>query len=527
MAASWWIWTAWIENQGQTVFIYGALAETARRPDWTDSKSVPLDDGAVLIMRQALIEDRQARSLLDSLDKGLFDLGSMAGVAPTSLQVGTIRHTIVEALGHSAARLTSYCSFTDHTRIAGPSSTWCQVLSVLERELGLPFTKDYASHVGNFELIGLQDWLDGPPPFAIEFVEEQGSRGEKRNIRALQICRSEDFAQATHIAHVVGYGDGERLFDRLLTLRSGNIRSKAVESSGPLDRYELSLFNSNDYTLIHRETRSSLTEINLTMSMAGRRMRIEDRLSGAARQVSLSLGDSAANVEARSSQRSRISLKEASSRREHASALRALAAACFPPKSDDRWFRRALDNEVGVIRHFDHLLHGGYVKAATLIDPFFGAEALERVVLRLQSTDVALTIVTSWARTDPDTGRPFAQQTAPGERLQRALDNLQPFINLNVEVINLVAGSDQAFHDRYLVLYPHEGPAKVFLLSNSVNKMAGNWPFCMALLSEDVSHEVRDYIEGLVRGQDITGSTTPTINFAWPPGRRQAWTPAD
>lgn len=516
MAASWWIWTAWKEHQGQALFVYGCLAETERPPIWSTCKSISLDDGAVLTMRQALIEDCPARSLIDSLEKGEVDLGSMAGMAPTTLRVETTRHTIVEALGHSAARVTSYCSLIDHLKIESRTSTWRQIFSVLEHELGLPFTKDYATHIGNFELIGLQDWLENPPPFSIEIVDEPHSREERRSIRRLRICRSEDFSRSTLVAHLVAYGERDRLIDLLLTLRAGDAWSETIESPEPLDRYELSLFSSDNSTLIHREARSFMIELNLTMSMAGRRMHIEDRLTRAAQQAGVSLGHSAAIVESRSSQRSQIHLEHASLRRERASALRALALSCFPPKSEDRWFRRALDNEVGVIRHFDHLLHGAAVKTAILVDPFFGAEALDRVVLRLQSTDLALTIVTSWTRTDPDTGRPFSPRTAPGGRLLRALDNIRPFINPKLKVINLTAGNDQAFHDRYLILYPHSSPVKVFMLSNSVNKMAGNWPFCIALLSDDVSDEVRCYIEGLSRGEDITGSTKPTIDFVWP-----------
>ena len=56
---------------------------------------------------------------------------------------------------------------------------------------------------------------------------------------------------------------------------------------------------------------------------------------------------------------------------------------------------------------------------------------------------------------------------------------MQNFLNRSFAVINLTDGNEKAFHDRYLLLYPHEGPAKVFLLSNSLNKAAGDWPYCM------------------------------------------------
>ena len=77
-------------------------------------------------------------------------------------------------------------------------------------------------------------------------------------------------------------------------------------------------------------------------------------------------------------------------------------------------------------------------------------------------------------------------------------------------------GRDRAFHDRYLLIYPHEHPAKVFLLSNSINKLAGNWPFAMSLFAADVSREVQRYIEGLCNGRDEAKNKSLTISFRWP-----------
>ncbi|MGH8138659.1 MAG: hypothetical protein ACREVV_10765 [Steroidobacteraceae bacterium] len=83
--------------------------------------------------------------------------------------------------------------------------------------------------------------------------------------------------------------------------------------------------------------------------------------------------------------------------------------------------------------------------------------------------------------------------------------------------LNLVAsGGAQAFHDRYLLLRSTAGLARVFLLSNSVNKLAANWPFCISLLSGTARAEAELYIEGLRQGKDVTGSTHPMINFQWP-----------
>ena len=82
-------------------------------------------------------------------------------------------------------------------------------------------------------------------------------------------------------------------------------------------------------------------------------------------------------------------------------------------------------------------------------------------------------------------------------------------------MLSLVDGTNKAFHDRYLLLYSHDGMAKVYLLSNSLNKVAGDWPFCMSVLATDVGREVQRYIEGLCEGRDIARDKKLTTNLDW------------
>lgn len=138
---------------------------------------------------------------------------------------------------------------------------------------------------------------------------------------------------------------------------------------------------------------------------------------------------------------------------------------------------------------------------------------------RLASRDVALTIVTSWVKVNPDTGTDLEIGTDKTAELANALVQLRPFISIQLRVVNLADGNEPAFHDRYLLLYPHEGEPKVYLLSNSSNRIAGKWPFCMSVLADDIRPEVQAYIEGLAEGRDITGCTSPQITFSWPPAR--------
>jgi hypothetical protein len=162
------------------------------------------------------------------------------------------------------------------------------------------------------------------------------------------------------------------------------------------------------------------------------------------------------------------------------------------------------------------ILDGGTIRAAILVDPYFGTDALRQIALRLASRDVALTIVTSWVKVDPDTGAELREGHNKTDLLHRTLIELKPFLNVRLQLFNLADGNEKAFHDRYLLLYPHERSPIVYILSNSLNRIAGKWPFCMSVLADDTRPEVQNYIEGLAAGKDVTGCTSPQITYSWP-----------
>lgn len=512
---TWWIWSAWTERQSQKKFVYGCLAECTRSAGWESRKSFPLSDGSQLVAAQRTVNNDESKTIRRNLAAGSICLSSIFAIDNGDWPIAERRQIIHGALGHSAAHIDAYCRFEQWQVMCSEISAWREILRTLKQELGLPFEKDYSAHIGNFEVMHLHSWLDWPQPFGIVSIEATHQSPPDRSVRAFQIFRSAEFAADSHLAHVVAYGCKERILDQILTLPAGQLRSEIINTPEVTEAYEFSLFDCSGRTLLHRESNSFVTSIGLVTSLAGQRIRVDDRLSKKASNSGTELGQRASDVTARSSQRSLVDCINTRPFRNHAASMRRLANNCFPEQSDDRWFPKSLDGEIGVIAHFNSLLSGGHVKSAILVDPYFGVDAF-RFLLRLESTDVTLTIVTSWSHTDPDTGRFFSNRSEASEKLLSTLNKFQGLTNPNVRVVNLVAGNDQAFHDRYLLIYPHDGGAKVFLLSNSVNNMAGNWPFCMSRLADDVANEAQEYIEGLSHGDDITGRTSPDITFTWP-----------
>lgn len=512
--SSWWVWISWLERGETPGFVYGCAALCFRAPGRNNRSELEIPGAGRLIICQQTVTKDSFHVFRDALNAGSVKPEILLGIKAPEAQVAETRDLIQGGLGHTAARVAVFYTLPDLPCLIGHVEGGLEgILSALQEQLNLPFKSSYAARLGNFEIFDLNPWLDRAQPFLIEAVGGPGH--ERIGPETLEICRTPDFARERHLAHVVGRVCGDVVLDRMVTLEPGRLRV-AIVSAEWLDQLDFWVFSGTGDKLLHTEHSTFLTRIGLVLSPMGRQMIIEDDISRRAAQQGDALGARAATVRARSSQRSEIGTPPKGSWRRFAEEMKDAVAAALPVPSEDRWFTRGIEGEVGAIAHLNHLLYGGCMHRAVLVDPWFGTDALKRFALRLESQDIHLTIVTSWINIDPDTGLALDLATSPTAKLEATVRQIQPFLNPRFALINLADGSRQAFHDRYLLIYPHEGPTKAFLLSNSLNKMAGDWPFSMSLLAADIGREVRRYIEGLCAGQDVARGKPLTITFKWP-----------
>jgi len=512
--SSWWVWLGALKRNGAEHFVFGCAATCFRAAGWSKYTEHAVSGSSALGIHELTMEDDEFAKFRAPLDARMLKPALLLGRAFPEKAVTHIRCLIQEGLGQTAAQVTTHYTLPLLSELTGNDDALLQdLLARMEDELNLPFTSTYAARLGNFEIFDLQPWLDRPQPFVIEAASSSGE--ERTGSETLQISRSPEFAHERQIAHVMGRVHGDTVMDRLVILESNQPRV-TVESPEWIDQLDFQIYDGTGERLLHSEHNQYLTRINLVMSPIVQRITLEDAVTQRAAGQGAVLAAQAATVIRHASHRSDIGAPPRGSWRKFAEDMADWVAARMPAPSEDKWFPRSMDGELGVIAHLNHLIHGGQVREAVLVDPWFGIDALQRFALRLQSVNVPVTILTSWTRTDPETNAPL-DLAHPTERLEAALRQLQNFLNRNFTVINLTEGIEKAFHDRYLLLYPHEGPAKVFLLSNSLNKAAGDWPYCMSLLARDVGREVRLYIEGLRHGEDITRSKTLKLASIWPP----------
>lgn len=494
---------------------YGCLVPTERPPGWgKDPEEIKLGDDTTLHIGQTLVAEAEAAAFLQALDKGTVEPGLLGLPTAEPFTVQLRRRMIGPAFGHSAAVCQAYCTLPDLTQGFGPVPLPA-MLKTLQDLLGIPFGEKAMHRLGSVEVFDLGPRPDQPEPYEVEAVRANDG-GDDWSARHMVISRSAEVASRRQMAHLVCWAGTDRIVDTLVTLEPDHQHSEPVVAPEPIDEFECSIFSA-DGTLVFHERNRFMRTVDLTMAVGGDTLVINDRMTQRASGLGVAMKTQAAEVRQHWSQRSRVGGPGAM--REWSAQLRDIIGEVEAP-TDDRWFPPG--NFTGwfeVLRHMRRLLDGGTVKRAILVDPFFDNQALVGFLFRLESRDVALTVVTSWTDRTIRPDGTSVLRAVPEQHtthLRQQLRGLERHLFPNLSIINLVDGKDQAFHDRYLVLYPHEGLPKVFLLSNSFNNMADKWPFCMSLLAPPVARHVRAYVEGLAEGRDITGKTQPVITYRWP-----------
>lgn len=518
---SWWIWSAWLKLPDSCRFAYGCAAQSQRVSGWADERIIDTA-GASLIISQSLVSDAKFREFRGNLNEGVLRLEELQLLdgqdePKPEQQIAASREVLQECLGHGRARTTLYYTLPDPDAFGGDGKLLMHLLATLKEELNLPFKDHYAGRLGNFEIFHLAPWLEAESPVIIEFSSD--NRNDNLVSRMLEICRTIDLAKQKHIAHLVCRSNNDVIVDRLINLSPGETRQVLPLPEAP-DKLELWLFEGNADAPLFYERSTFLRQIEMVTSALGHTVNIQDSFSARAKQNGESVAKQITNVTSTSPQRSVIGGNPKGSWRAFSENMQNFALHHTADVSDDRWFPKGIEGEIGAIAHLNHILNGGRVQKAILVDPWFGSQSVARFLIRLRSTNLHLTIITSWTSKNPDTNAPVAFKDNPTAELEISLNNVRHLLNPAVTVINLVDGQEQAFHDRYLLVYPHDGMTKTFLLSNSINKMAGNWPFAMSLITSSASSEVQHYIEGLCRSEDTARRRALRETFRWSPNEK-------
>lgn len=249
--ASWWVWLAWIEREGGGGFVYGCAASIFNSADWNEEANFEIPGGARLVVHQRTLTDEDFSVFLGQLNAGTVDTASLRPSKAIQMRIAASRTIFRDGLGQSGVRTVLHYTMPNVEVLIGTADGALErVLSILQERLNLPFKGAYAGHLGNFEIFELHPWLDGPQPFLIEAVPDSNLDGS--GPLTMEICRSAEFAEAGHTAHLVGRVNEEVIFDRLVKLRPGE-RRVPLQMQEKLDQFDFRLFGDDGETLLHSE----------------------------------------------------------------------------------------------------------------------------------------------------------------------------------------------------------------------------------------------------------------------------------
>jgi hypothetical protein len=509
-ATNWWLWCGHLEAGDEREFVYAILAPTYNQPFENSRSAHPVADGFTLVVHETVVGSELGTQMRDAADRGMLDFPAM-GIPLPATAVSSRRSTIDDVLGHGAAHLDAHYTFARFGLLrAAPPGALRTLLRLLEEELGLPFAGRLIGHLGNLDVV---DFNGDPPDSPVSVATLSVRCG-----LVVEFRRKRHWVDQAMLAHLRTTSGGEVLSDELVPLPVGDGRIKHVIPSATVG-LEVSIFGASGGPLRHHEETSLLGGIHLNIDLQGRTVQLDDpltkRMQGAGKATA---GEASERTEF---YRSRSAMAAVDRRIDsHAAVLRARLAA-EASKSRDRFFKRTLASEWGAVAHIRSLLDDAETESAILVDPFFGNEALLRLLTRLRRSGLDLTVITAWATTDPDTAReiPAGKSDALNENIERLrllADQLTGLLTPKLRLLNLVRGRDPAFHDRYLLLRrTGENEPVIYLLSNSINGLAVNWPFCMGALDGAAARQVADYVEGLARGEDVASDGAVEANFDW------------
>lgn len=188
-------------------------------------------------------------------------------------------------------------------------------------------------------------------------------------------------------------------------------------------------------------------------------------------------------------------------------------------KPENKWLRSSGEDQIEVIRWIKGKLEQPGIVSAFLIDPYLGSDAFRRIILRQGNQTIRLSIVVSPGGVNPDADT--VDVRAESSHLDKLIATANDFTEqlcgqISVHHVKRGEGKRQAFHDRYLCLLDQTGVPTVYLLSNSLSKAAGDWPFAISELDRISSWRVYAYIQALIAGNDRDRELSSSVTWQSP-----------
>jgi hypothetical protein len=188
-----------------------------------------------------------------------------------------------------------------------------------------------------------------------------------------------------------------------------------------------------------------------------------------------------------------------------------LSQRLYPSVSEARFFPRGWDEsgpgDLGFIEWFRMLSDNNDTGSVLIVDPFFGRIGVEEVLARVKATNIEYVVLTN-AQTASKDDDPAADGPSRAISIQAECELLSDFLGkIRFKILDLRSKGgrhDQLFHDRYVLMFGHDGGLKKgYHLSNSIQGATKKSPLLVTPIPIDVLEKVGAYVAGLMEGGSV------------------------
>jgi hypothetical protein len=343
----------------------------------------------------------------------------------------------------------------------------------------------------------------------------------KAPTRRLSVQRDEAPIGLPYRFHVALSNYDELIEERLFEIAAGSAEL-VIETALHVTDVDLSVFHP-DGQLADRISGSFVQGFEFGLTAAGRRDFLPKVFDGAPESADLSNRPRVSTVA--------FSGPSTGERSGGLDALRhnlvnaAMLTGAEKWKPENKWYRSSGEDQVEVIRWIKARLEQPGVVSAFLVDPYLGSDAFRRIIIRQGNETISLAVLVSPGGADPDADT--VDTPAAASHLDKLVATADEFSKqlcgrISVYHVKRGDGSKQAFHDRYLCTLNQKGAPTVYLLSNSLSKAAGDWPFAISELDRISSWRVHSYIQALMDGKDRDRAVSTTLIWQTPEPAKSA-----